>query len=52
MKHLFVSYETALKLKEKGYNEPSQYLYVSGNYRINYEKEGDLFNNGYYVKNL
>lgn len=41
-----VKLELAKLLKEKGFNEPCQFLRVAGNYRINFEKEGELFNNG------
>lgn len=41
-----ISYELAKLLKPKGFNEPCQMLRVGGKYRINYEKEGELFNNG------
>jgi hypothetical protein len=42
-----VSFELAKLLKEKGFREPCQFLRVGGKYRINFEKEGDLFNNKY-----
>ena len=41
-----VSFEISKLLKEKKFNKPCQFLRVGGKYRINYEKEGDLFNNG------
>lgn len=40
-----VNYQLAKLLSEKGFNEPCQFLRVAGKYRINYEKEGDLFDN-------
>ena len=42
-----VDFEISQLLKEKGFNEPCQYLRVGGSYRINFEKEGELFNNKY-----
>jgi len=42
----YVTFEQSKWLKEKGFDVPCQYLYIAGKYRINYEKEGDLFNNG------
>jgi len=42
----YVTFEQAKFLKEKGFDVPCQQLYVAGKYRINYEKEGELFNNG------
>jgi hypothetical protein len=47
IKPAYVTFEQAKWLKEKGFEVPCQYLYVDGEYRINYEKEGDLFNNEY-----
>jgi hypothetical protein len=41
----YVTFEQAKLLKLKDFNVPCRQLYVAGKYRINYEKEGDLFNN-------
>jgi hypothetical protein len=43
----YVTFEQAKWLKEIGFNVPCQFLYVNGKYRIDFEKEGDLFNNRY-----
>ena len=43
----YVTFEMAKLLKEKGFDVPCQYLYVDGTYRVNFEKEGELFNNKY-----
>lgn len=48
IKPTYVTFEQARQIKEKwDFNVPCQYLYVDGNYRINFEKEGELFNNRY-----
>jgi hypothetical protein len=41
-----VTFTTAKLLKDKGFNMPCQFLRVAGKYRIHYENEGDLFDNG------
>ena len=41
-----INLQQARILKKLGFNVPCRYLYVDGKYRINYEKEGDLFDNG------
>ena len=43
----YVTFEQSKWLKEKGFDVPCQFLYVDGKYRIDFEKEGDLFNNRY-----
>lgn len=45
MKH--VTFPQAQWLKNIEFDVPCQFLYVDGKYKINFEKEGDLFNNGY-----
>jgi hypothetical protein len=47
LKPNIVSFETAKLLQEKGFIVNCQFLYVTGKYRIYFEKEGDLFNNGF-----
>ncbi len=42
-----VKFELAKLLDEKGFDKPFQFLRVAGKFRINYENEGDLFNNAF-----
>ena len=42
-----VKFELAKLLDEKGFDKPCQFLRVAGKFRINYENEGDLFNNAF-----
>lgn len=44
MKHLFVSYELAIKLKEKGFDEPC-FMYENDSERSLYNYEYDIFLN-------
>lgn len=53
MKHLFVSYDLALKLKEKGFDEPC-FAYYDGNYYLKDELQGLAYiysNSNSFIKN-
>jgi hypothetical protein len=47
IKPTYVTFEQAKWLKEKGFDIPCQFLYVDGDYRIDFEKEGELFDGEY-----